>query len=101
MTLTVIKNPETICPIYNPKVVIIGTNNQFSTPGVTAKLYLKFSVTDENPGSNDTFRYVAYLPAPKNSFISWIYFRFCGSSFSRHWMVWLGIEKCIDLGARI
>ena len=50
MTLTVTKNLETICPVDNPKVVIIGTDNQYSTPGVTAKLYLKFSVTDEKPG---------------------------------------------------
>jgi hypothetical protein len=51
MTLAVVKNPETLCPVDNPKVVIIGTDNQFSTPGVAAKLYLKFSVTNAPPGS--------------------------------------------------
>jgi hypothetical protein len=57
MTLTVTKNLETICPIDNPKVVIIGTDNQFSTPGVTSQLFLKFSETDENPGCNLVFRW--------------------------------------------
>ncbi|MCK9399609.1 MAG: hypothetical protein M0Q51_06395 [Bacteroidales bacterium] len=52
MTLTVTKNLETLCPIDNPKVVIIGTDNQYSTAGVTAKLYLKFSQTEENQGYN-------------------------------------------------
>jgi hypothetical protein len=57
MPISIVKNLETLCPIDNPKVVIIGTDNQFSTTGVTSKLYLKFSVTDENPGCNLVFRW--------------------------------------------
>jgi hypothetical protein len=38
MTLTVVKDLETLCPVDNPKVVTIATDNQYSTAGVTAKL---------------------------------------------------------------
>jgi hypothetical protein len=57
MTLTVTKNLETLCPIDNPKVVTIHTDNQYSTAGLTAKLYLKFSVTEDNQGYNLVFRW--------------------------------------------
>jgi len=73
MTLTVTKNLETICPVDNPKVVSIATDNQYSTAGVTAKLYLKFSVTDENPGSNLVFSWngkvltMTLAPVPDDS----------------------------------
>jgi hypothetical protein len=50
MTLTLVKNPETLCPVDNPKVVSNGTDNKYANAGVAAKLYLKFTQTDENPG---------------------------------------------------
>jgi hypothetical protein len=57
MTLTVVKNLEILCPIDNPKVVTIGTDNQYSTAGVTAKLYLNFSLTEESPGRDIKLRW--------------------------------------------
>jgi hypothetical protein len=55
MSLTIIKNLETLCPVDNPKIVQIGTDNQYSVQGLTAKLYLKFSITDEFAGKHLVF----------------------------------------------
>jgi len=50
MALTVIKNLETLCPVDNPKVVTIGTDNHYSTEGVKAVLSLLFTTVDETLG---------------------------------------------------
>jgi hypothetical protein len=50
MSLAVVKNLETLCPVDNPKVITIGTDNQFSTPGVKAEFYLLFTTVDETTG---------------------------------------------------
>lgn len=50
MALTIEKNLNTLCPIDNPMLITIGTDNQFQTEGVKAVLSLKFSVVDQQTG---------------------------------------------------
>jgi len=50
MALTVEKNLNTICPVDNPMLITIGTDNQFQTNGVKAVLSLKFSEVDQTTG---------------------------------------------------
>ncbi|HNQ82476.1 MAG TPA: hypothetical protein PKM34_02465 [Bacteroidales bacterium] len=73
MALSVVKNLETICPVDNPKVVTIGTDNQFSTVGVKAVLSLLFTTVDETLGHlimlrwNGITKAFALAASPDNS----------------------------------
>lgn len=51
-SITLIQNLDTICPVDNPMVISIATDNQFAVEGVKAKLSLKFSEIDTNEGRN-------------------------------------------------
>jgi hypothetical protein len=50
MALTIIKNLETLCPVDNPMVIKIHTNNQYLSLGQTVIRFMIFTVIDTVPG---------------------------------------------------
>ena len=86
MTLTATKNLETLCPVDNLKVVIIATDNQFSTAGINAELYFKFYDKDETPGSNLVFGW-------NGKIITMVFCSLCFKKARRAFIIWISLEN--------